>query len=189
MPIASVTKRAMLATSPPAYTRAALVAWPRSVSASAPSASSDRLQRREFRILADRRDDGVRGEREFAAGDRRRRVNSPRCAARARSARARTRARRPCRAASRRLRQHRAVDERDAFLQRLHHLFALRGHLRFALERDDRHLVARRGARCARRRARRCRRRSPRRGGQALAARRRWRARGSRRRPAPTVAA
>ena len=83
--------------------------------------------------------------------------------------------------------QHRAVDERDAFLQRFGDLVGLRRHLRAAFERQDRHRRAPRGARCARRRARRCRRRSPRRGDPAPAARRRWRERGSRRRPSPRI--
>ena len=177
MPIACVTKRCRLAASPPANTPSLLVAPRASVQTSAPSARSG-AQRRELRVLADRRDHRVGLEHELAARDERR-VDRPLTFE---DARARNAASRLCCSALA-VAQHRAVDEHHAFVLRLEHLLALRRHLRLATPARARSPRGRRGARCARRPWRRCRRRSPRGAARARAACRRSPARGRRRRP------
>jgi hypothetical protein len=131
MPTASVTKRAMLARSPPAQTRASLVRPASSVHSSAPRRCQCRAQVVQPRVLADGRQHGVGRQREVAAVDRRE-LEAPRSAPGSKSTR------RHCSVsaastvpsgASCTL-QHRPVDQRDALFQRLVDLVALRRHLR-----------------------------------------------------------
>ena len=97
-------------------------------------------ERREVRVLPDRRDDGVGVELEFASGDRRHRELPARGTRRERHAHAFEPEAPAVNLDD--LVQHRPVDEHDAFLQRLGDFLALRRHLRRALQGEDRDVVS-----------------------------------------------
>ena len=101
----------------------------------------ERGERGEIGILTDRGDDRIGLEPELAAGDRRH-GELP-----SRGARGECHLHafqpQPRAAGVDRLVQHRAVDERNAFLQRFGDFLALRRHLRRAFQREDRDRVAR----------------------------------------------